>query len=98
MAIQIKTKMEMDKIRDADAKLRADQIKNFVPEKLASKALAYFEISRYTAGSFRGSFIVAEFIPAEGKKKAERKVIADGVDMVVAMANLETSLRKRVFR
>ncbi len=95
---KIKTAMEMNAIREADAKLKAEALKTFVPEKLASKPLAYFEISRYTAGSFRGLFIAAEFIPAEGKKKAERKVIADGVDIVVVMANIETSLRKRVFR
>lgn len=96
--VAAKTPAEMERIREADAKLKAQQLKNFVPEKNMSKPIAYFEISRYTAGNFRGSFIVAEFIPAEGKKKAERKIVSDGVDMVVAMASLETSLRKRVFK
>lgn len=96
--IPVKSPAEMERIRAADAVLVAKQRKDFVPEKNASKPLAYFEISRYTAGSFRGSFVVAEFFPAEGKKKAERKIVADGVDMVVAMSSLETSLRKRVFK
>lgn len=90
----IKTLVEMERIRAEDAKLRAQEV--HVPEKNVSKPLAYFEVSRYTAGSFRGSFVVADVTPIEGKKR--RKIIADGVDMVVAMASLETSLRKRVFK
>lgn len=88
----------MERIREADAILKAKQLKEFVPEKSTSKPVAYFEIDRYVTGPFRGSFVVSEFIPGEGKKKAERKIVSDGVDMVIAMSSLETSLRKRVFK
>ncbi len=94
----LKSAAEMKTIREADAALKAKQLKEFVPEKNVHKPLAYFEVSRYTAGQFKGLFVVAEFTPATGKAKPERKIISDGVDMVVAMASLETSLRKRVFK
>ncbi len=92
----IKTPQEMERIRAADAILVAERNKKFVPEKNKRIPLAYFEVSRYTEGQFRGLFAVEALSSAH--PKAQRKVIADGVDMVVAMASLETSLRKRVFR
>lgn len=96
---KIKSPAEMERIRADDAILKEKQHKDFVPEKNVSRPIAYFEISRYTAGSFRGSFVVAEFVQSKVEgKDATRRIVADGVDMVVAMASLETALRKRVFK
>ena len=49
-----------------------------------------------------GSFIVTQYIcdDSKGNPLAEpiKKVVSDGVDMVVAMSSLETAIRRRVFR
>lgn len=99
---QLKTPAEMEAIREKDAILKAEALKNFVPEKNASKPLAYFEIGRYTTGSFRGLFIVSQMLTEDedGKpfKKPIKKTLAEGVDIVVALAQLETALRKRAFK
>jgi len=99
---KLKTPQEMDKIRAEDAKLREQQIKDFVPEKNEARPVAYFQIDRYHKGSFMGLFIVSQMLveDAKGKplKKPIRKVVSDGVDMVVAMSSLETALRRKVFR
>ncbi len=92
----------MKLVREEDAKLRAKQIAAYVPEPLEHKPLATFEIGRYTKGQFRGLFIVTQLTledPA-GKplKKPLRKVIAEGVDLVITLSSLETALRKRVFK
>lgn len=92
---------EMEVIRAADSLLRQKAIAEFVPEKNESKPVAHFEISRYTQGQFMGLFIVSQiFNDQDGKtlKKPIKKVIAEGVDIVVAMSSLETALRRRVFR
>lgn len=99
---QSKSVEEMERIREANSKLREKEIKNFVPEKNTSKPVAYFEISRYTTGNFTGLFLVAHILTedAHGKtlENPIRKVIAEGVDMVVAMSSLETALRRKVFK
>ena len=89
--------VEMERIRNADAKLRQEQAKKFVPEANRADMLCYFEIGRYVAGPFRGLFVVNQLIK-DKKDKPVRKCIAEGVDMVVAMSNLETAIRRRVFR
>jgi hypothetical protein len=101
MASKLKTQAEMEVIRAADGILRAKQIKEFVPEKNTLAPMAYFQIDRYVSGNFRGMFVVSQLIDEEGRrplKRPIRKVICDGVDMVVAMSSLETALRRRVFR
>lgn len=99
---KFKTAAEMDAIRAEDAKIQEKARREFVPEKNTYKPLAYFEVSRYVTGSFVGSFVVAQMITEDGQgkplKKPLRKVVADGVDMVVAMASLETALRRKAFR
>ncbi|MDE2020355.1 MAG: hypothetical protein KGJ13_08475 [Patescibacteria group bacterium] len=99
---QLKNALEMKSIRDADEKLKAKERANFVPEESRAKPLAYFEISRYQTGPFLGLFRVVQLITEgrDGKKfkLPERLIVADGVDIVIAMANLETALRRRVFR
>ncbi len=98
----IKTPQEMARIREIQGKLNEEARKHFVPEKNEAKPMAYFEVSRYVTGSFRGLFVAAQLIDedANGRPLARpiRKVVADGVDMVVCMAAIETALRKRVFR
>ncbi len=99
---KLKTPQEMEAIREKDAALKAEELKHFVPEASESRALAYFEIGRYTKGSFRGLFIVSQMLTEapDGKplKRPIKKTIAEGVDIVVAMATLETALRKRAFK
>ncbi len=98
---KLKTPQEMEAIREKDAALKAEELKKFVPEKNESRPLAYFEIGRYTSGSFRGLFVIHQLVTegADGKalKKPIRKTLAEGVDVVVGMAAIETALRKRVF-
>jgi hypothetical protein len=92
----------MESIRAKDAILQQALRKSAIPEKSATRPLAYFEVSRYVAGQFTGMFQVAQLITedAQGKplKKPLKKIVADGVDMVVAMSSLETALRRRVFK
>lgn len=99
---KLKSPQEMEHIREADAKLREKQLREFVPERNISKALAYFEIGRYTSGNFRGLFTVHQMITEDalGKplKKPIRKTVADGVDMVVAITSLENAIRRRVYK
>lgn len=99
---KFKTLAEMSTIREADAKLREEERRNFVPEKNSHKPVAYFEISRYTTGDFRGLFLVTQMLTEDASgnplKKPIRKVIAEGVDMVVCMSSIETETRRRVFR
>ena len=98
---KLKTPAEMEIIRQKDALLKAEELKHFVPEANESRSLAYFEIGRYTKGSFRGLFIVYQMVTEgpDGKplKRPTRKTLAEGVDIVVAMSTLETALRKRAF-
>lgn len=93
---KLKTPDEMKRVREADAIIVQQRRTAFVPEKSVTKALAFFELSRYTAGPFRGLFVVTALSSAH--PKAQRQTIADGVDMVVAMSSLETALRRRVFK
>lgn len=98
----LKTAREMDTIRAADAVLQEKRLKSQVPLKNEATPVAYFQVDRYVTGSFRGLFVVSQLVveDAAGKplKKPVRKVVADGVDMVVAMSSLETALRRKVFR
>lgn len=98
----LKSPAEMDRIRKVAAVIREKEMREFIPEKNEHKPIAYFEISRYTTGSFRGLFLVAQMIADDSQgrplKRPIRKVIAEGVDMVVAMSSLETALRRKVFK
>ena len=92
--------IELDRLRGLTEKEREKAIREQPIEPNTYKPLAYFEIGRYTTGSFRGMFVVSQMLTEDkGKvlKKPIRKVVCDGVDMVVAMASLETALRRRVF-
>lgn len=98
----IKPPAEMARIRELEAKLQEKLRREFKPEKNEYKPLAYFEIGRYTTGAFRGLFIVTQLLTDDGKgktlKNPLRKTVADGVDIHIAMSNLETALRRRVFK
>lgn len=98
----LKSKQEMERIRAADAVVQEKRLSAYVTPKNEATPVAYFQVDRYISGSFRGLFVVSQLIvdDAQGKqlKKPIRKVVADGVDMVVAMSSLETALRKKVFR
>ena len=98
----LKTPQELERMRTAQAVIDAKARAAFVPEKTESKPVAYFEVSRYTTGNFRGLFLVHQLLTedSQGKqlRKPIRKLVVEGVDMVVAMAAMETALRKRVFR
>ena len=89
---------EMDRIRAADAIEVEKRRKAFKPEPNEFKALVWFQVGRYTKGSFRGLFIVHQMMLDENTGETSQKVLAEGVDVVVAMAAIETALRKRVFK
>lgn len=93
---------EMERIREGQAVLDQKRLATQIPEANESKPVGYFEVFRYTKGSFRGLFGGAVMITEDAKghplKKPIRKIVADGVDMVVLMSSLETALRRKVFR
>lgn len=99
---KLKNPKEMELIREKQALLDAELIKNRKGEPNVATPLAYFEIARYTSGSFRGLFLVAQLIAEDEKgktlKKPVRKVVADGVDIFVAITSLENAVRKRVYK
>ncbi len=102
MAVKPKTLAEMNLEREKQAVIDAELRKNRKPEPNVATPLAFFEIGRYTSGSFRGLFVVAQMITEDHKgrdlKKPIRKIVADGVDIFVAMTSLETAVRRRVYR
>lgn len=104
MSKQFKTLEEMNAIREADAVLKEQQARDFVPEKVEYKDKAAFIISRCVKGpqGWVGFFKVSQLITEDGSgkklKKPIIKTIAEGVDMVVAMSSLETALRRKVFK
>jgi hypothetical protein len=97
-----KTAQEMEAIRTAQGKINEKNLRTFVPEKNEYTPVAYFEFSRYTKGQFAGLFLVHQLVTedAHGKplKKPVKKLVAEGVDMVIALSSMETALRKKVFR
>ena len=99
---QVKTMSELNAMREAQGIINQNLRKEAKPEASESAPMAYFEFSRYTKGSFRGLFLVTQIFVDDGRgndlETPIRKVIAEGVDMVVAMAACETALRKRVFK
>lgn len=104
MSRPFKSLEEMETIRKADAILKEQQAKDFVPEAVEYEDKALFVVSRCIRGpqGWKGFFQVSQLIVDDGKgkklKKPIRKVIAEGVDMVVAMSSMETALRRKVFK
>ncbi len=102
MAFKLKTPSEMDREREKQAVVDADLRAKHKPEANVAIPLANFEVSRYTSGSFRGMFKVTQRVTEDHKgrdlKKPTNKVVADGVDLFVAITSLETALRRRVYR
>ena len=94
----------MEAKRTADAKLRQEQAKAFVPEAIEYADGVSFIISRCIRGpqGWVGLFAVDQVIFDDAQRKALkkplRKRIAEGVDMVVAVSSMETAARKRYFR
>ncbi len=99
---KMKSLAEMERIRDADAKLRAEQAKKFIPEKSVYKPLAYFECGRYTGGSFHGMFAVYQLVTEDENgrelKSAIRTVVADGDHFFPAQGKLAEAFRNRVYK
>jgi hypothetical protein len=93
---------ELDRIREAESRIQEKLRRDFKPEANTTAPMAYFEVSRYVTGNFKGMFQVAQMVTDDGHgkelKKPIRKVIADGVDFHVAISSLETALRRRVYR
>lgn len=96
-----RTAADMERIRVAEAKIQEKLRKEFKPEPNTTKDLAYFALARYVTGQFKGMFKVTQVITEDGHgktlKKPLTKVVADGVDLVVAISSLETAMRRRVF-
>lgn len=99
---RLKTPAELDRMREEQAKLDAKRRETETREPNVCKPLAYFEVGRYTSGSFKGLFVVSQLITEDEKgrtlKKPIRKSVADGVDIFVAITSLETALRRRVYK
>ncbi len=99
---KLKTPAEMEIIREKQAVLDEEARKNFKPEPNVATPLAYFEIARYTSGSFLGMFVISQMITEDAKgrelKKPIKKKVIDGVHIDSAMRALETAVRGRVFR
>lgn len=95
---QIKTAAEMLTIRQIDAKIREKEKRNFVSEPVAYDDKASFVVSRCIRGpqGWVGLFKVCELI--QNGKKTERKVLANGVDMVVVMSSIEDAVRRKVYK
>ena len=102
MPLKLKSPAEMDRIREAQALLTQKENAARVPEKNVATPLAYFEISRYTQGSFKGLFVVSQLVTTDKKgktlKEPIKKSVADGVDIHIAMSALDTAIRRRVFK
>ncbi len=98
---KMKSLAEMQRIREADSKLRAEQSKKLVPEKSVYKPLAYFECGRYTGGSFHGMFAVYQLVveDEQGRKLKNpiRTVVADGDHFFMANGKLAEAFRRRVY-
>ena len=96
---KMKTIAELQRIREADAKLRAEQ--KVTPEKSVYKPLAYFECGRYTGGSFHGMFAVYQLIVEDENgrklKNPTRVVVADGDHFFMANGKLAEAFRRRVY-
>jgi hypothetical protein len=92
-----KTYLEMDKIRKADAALRAEQAKTFEPEKNESVPLCFFEVGRYTKGPFKGLFYSAQIFKEKGKPTT-RKIISDGVDVYLAECAIGIAIHRRAYK
>ena len=83
-------------ILEAEGKVQEQLRRDFKPEPIAFEDKAFFVVSRCVAGpqGWKGLFQVAQLVTQDDKgrplKKPTRTVIASGVDMVVAMAAMET--------
>ena len=81
---QFKSLAEMQRIREADAKLREIANRNFIPEPWEHKVVANFEVCRYTTGQCRGLYLVFQVFAEDNNgrtlRKPMRKLIAEGVD------------------
>jgi hypothetical protein len=101
MKPQFKSVAEMQRIRESDAKLRAEQNKKIIPEPNVYKPLAYFECGRYTTGAFRGLFAVFQLIveDEQGRKLKTpiRKPVSDGDDFFMASGKMAEAFRRRVY-
>ncbi len=99
---KLKSPAEMEAIREKEATIQEAARKKLVPEANEAKPVAYIVLDRYVKGNFRGMFCVSQMITEDAKgqplKKPVKVKIIDGVDIVVAMAYIETTIRRRVFR
>ena len=100
MSIQkFKTQVEMDAVR---RQIEQQPIQRPEPEPNETKSLAVFEVFRYVKGSFVGMFKVVQLFSEDGEgrpmKRPTLKVISDGNFIDIAMSDLETTIRRRVFR
>lgn len=97
-----KTPAQMDIIREAESRIQEKLRAELVPEKNEARPVAYFQVDRYFKGNFTGMFVLSQLITEDrdGKplNKPLRKVLADGVGIEVVTGNLETALRRKVFK
>ncbi len=99
---QLKTPQEMEAIREKDAALKADALKNNVPEKVTAEHYASFMVERYKTGAVRGLFSLYQIVTedADGKplKKPGYKTIVEGTDMFNCANEMRRALEVRLSR
>ncbi len=99
---KLKTIAEMDRERMKQIVIDDEIRKNRKPEPNISTPLAYFEVSRYTSGNFKGMFVISQMITEDHKgrelRKPIKKTVIDGVFIDGALDALGQAIRKRVFR
>ena len=97
-----KTNVEMDEIRDANAKLVEAAAADFISEKNEYKDGIYFVVSRCVTGPFKGLFMISQMQTEDDHgrmlKKPIRKVLIEGVDRDSLNRTFDKSIGKRYFR
>ena len=97
------TAAELLAVQKAEAPKRQRELRErkYAPIEYADKV--FIVVSRCTQGppGWLGMFQVSQLsVEENGRplKRPTRKVIAEGVDMVVAMSSIETALRRRIYK
>ena len=99
MARAYQSLADMERIRELDAKYRAEQAKTFVPEKVEYTPWLTIRIDRCTKGNIKGLFSVVHLITEQDGKHLRHpieKVLAEGVDMHIVECTVRKAVDKRL--
>lgn len=95
----LKTAKEMETIRATQAKIREQELKDFVPEPLKSYAVGYYEVRRYGTGQIKGLYITNEIprVEAEKRLKGVKRIhLKDGTDMFQSANEIRASIHSKL--